>query len=143
MASGLPDYQKEIRPRYGGAQRQTDTVCVNPDLVTELLAITGKGMIYGGVVFLEPGASQVNSMVYLFVDGKWIGGMSFAKLNKYGINKPQVYPSFELKYDTVNHIYCCGISPGITFESSFQLKYFEWHGNNPSVIFDVYYTLIG
>lgn len=154
MASGLPDYyrgvdvklqelsQMIVRPKYGGGLLAWGSKEVTADVQNTLVGVNGKGMIYGGVVWLDYTYSQGNSEVWLGVDGYTITNLSFAKLLAYGITKPGNWPVSLNKMDGTNLIYSVGISFGITFESQVVLAYNEQNSTTPTVHFRLIYALI-
>jgi len=154
MASGLPDYyrgvdiayqalsQMIVRPKYGGATHKTDGIVVDASEKTILKWVTGKGMIYGGIIFLDHTASQKTGIIDFKVDGNLISSMNFESMEKYGVNVPQSYPIYLLKYDDTAFVYCVALSNGITFEENILLEYTESEGETPMVFFDIVYALI-
>lgn len=154
MASGLPDYyrgvdiayqalsQMTVRPKYGGALQVAGSVVVTANVATELAYITGKGMIYGGVMYLDYNTTQASGMPRLSCDGNVIAGVSFATLGKYNISKPWACPLYLLKFDDTNFVYSVGASNGITFETNFRLVYFEMEGATPDVYYNFSYALV-
>lgn len=142
MATGMADYSSVIRLKYGaGLTELGGGVAIANDIKT-LLAVIGRGMLYGGVVFLMPAASQKTGFVHLDVDGNRLADLTFENLNRFGVTKPQSYPVYLLKYDEVKFEYCVAISHGITFETGFELTYEEQEGVTPTVFYHVCYTLI-
>jgi len=154
MATGLPDYyrgvdvayqalsQMVVRPKYGGGLIASGSIEVVANVQTNLVAIDGKGMIYGGTVWLDYTLTQANSRVLLGVEGVAITDLSFLRLNEYHINKPASLPVFIQRYDPISFIYSVGISYGVTFESSCIVNYLEQHGTTPTVHYRLIYALI-
>lgn len=142
MASGLPDYYRGVRPRYGGARIVSDSKQVTKNIQTNLVAISGRGMTYGGAVWLDYTLTQANSRVLLGCEGVAITDLSFLRLNDYGIDQTKTLPVSLNRYDPISFIYSVGISYGITFESSLILNYLEQHGTTPTVHFRLVYALI-
>jgi len=154
MASGLPDYYRGVdiayqalaqvtnRPKYGGALELYGSVVVTANFTTGLAEVSGKGMIYGGLVYLDPTATQASGIPGVIVDGNVIAGITFTRMNKYNVSKSWAYPLYLLSYDDVNFVYSCAASYGITFESSFKLVYNEAEGATPRVYYDFVYALI-
>lgn len=142
MASGLQDYYSGVRPTYGGALIASGSKPVKPHVQTNLVNVAGKGMTYGGAVWLDYTLTQANSRVLLGCEGIAVTDLSFVRLNDYNITKPESLVVFLNKYDSINHIYSVGISYGVTFESSLILNYLEEHGNTPTVHYRLVYALI-
>lgn len=142
MTAGMPDYTGIVRPGYGHAMGRTLYTDVIADELTTLMTVTGKGMTYGGNVWLEFGSNQGNSEVYLLIDGSNIAWMSFERLKKYGITKSGAYPITINKFDSFRCIFSVGISYGITFERSIALAYNEKHSGDPRVHWSLIYTLV-
>lgn len=130
------------RPKYGGAVGSTGSLVVTASSENELVSVDGKGMIYGGTVWLDYTSTQNNSMPLLEIDGSDIVEMSFGGGALYSIDKPRCYPIVLLKCDNTNFVYAAGISYGLTFETGVKLKYKEEHGTTPDVGFTLVYALI-
>lgn len=154
MASGLPDHyrgvdvayqalaQMIVRPKYGGALLESGSEAVGANTSVLLALGLGKGMIYGGNVWLDAAASQANSEVQLTIDGVIITTLSFLRLNEYRIVNPRTSVVTLNRYDPVSHIYSVGISYGVTFETYVMLVYKETHGNTPTAHYRLVYSLI-
>jgi len=154
MASGLPDYyrgvdvayqalaQMIVRPKYGGALLAWGSKYCTANTQNTLVGIAGKGMVYGGAVWLDYTSTQSNSQVWLGIDGYTLTNLSFERLVQYGIDKPRSWPVSVNKKDSVNWVYSVGISYGITFETQVVLAYLEEHGTRPTVHYRLVYSLI-
>lgn len=154
MTSGLPDYyrgvdvsyqalaQMIVRPKYGGALLAWGSKTVTANTQNTLVGIAGKGMIYGGAVWLDYTLPQSNSQVWLGIDGYTITNLSFERLVEYGIDQPRSWPVSVHKKDSVNYVYSVGVSYGITFETQLVLAYLEEHGTTPTVHYRLVYALI-
>lgn len=142
MTSGLPDYYRGIRPRFGGGEQTTREQEVAANESTVLATISGKGMVYGGVILFDYTSTQKNSIPVLAVDGKKLCAIKYATLNKYNIQGGGKYPVILTIYDEVNFIYGVAFSYGITFESELGISYIELHGTTPTVYCNIIYALI-
>lgn len=142
MASGLPDYTRDIRPKYGRAVGKTGSLKVTASGLNDLISVTGKGMVYGSFINLAPTETQANSEVVLHIDETTIIGMSFNKLNAYGLIRPRCFPIVLLEFDNINFNYAAGIAYGLTFETGIKLQYQENHTRQPTVGWTFIYTLI-
>ncbi len=154
MASGLPDYyrgvdvayqalsQMIVRPKYGGALLAWGSKTCDANVQNTLVGINGRGMIYGGAVWLDYTLPQANSQVWLGIDGYTVTNLSFERLLLYGINQSRSWPVSLLHADQVNQVYAVGISYGLTFESQLVLAYYEQNGTTPTVHYRLIYALI-
>lgn len=142
MASGLPDYLKDYRLRLGGAKSALGIVQVKKNDITELVEVTGKGMIYGGVVHLTATATQKSGEVTLTIDDEIISVINFSTLNLYTITQPYAYPLSLVHYDDTAFRYAVAINYGFTFEKNFKVEYTEDQGARPYVVCRVCYALI-
>jgi len=154
MAAGLPDYIRGmdvilqalaeliVRPKYGTALLESGTLGVTANIDNTLAEITGKGMIYGGAVWLDNTLSQANGEVRLWVDDVNLTPLSFLRLIDYGMVKPRSWPVTINVYNNVDFIYSVGLSYGITFESKLKISYDENNGRTPTVHYRLVYTLI-
>jgi len=142
MASGLPDYQQTVRPRYGGAKIKCGTLLLAASVENTLCNISGKGMIYGGGLSTKVSTIQANSIIKLYIDGEVFYMVSWDIMySNQHINTP-AYPIFLLKCDPINFIYSCGLSPGITFETGVKFSYTEAHTGRPTFYWNLLYALI-
>lgn len=154
MASGLPDYYRGmdlafqalaeliVRPKYGAALLESGQIAVDANAETSLAAIAGKGMTYGGVVWLDDTNSQANAQVRLKTDDVNLSNLSFLRMIDYGIKNPRSWPVTINTYNQTDFIYSVGISYGVTFESKLEIAYLEANGRTPTVHYRLVYTLI-
>jgi len=154
MASGLPDYyrgvdiayqalsQMIVRPKYGAALLAAGAETVDAGGVTTLVSIEGKGMIYGGILFLGYTSTQRFSAPRFYIDGHGLSGLTFWELLGLGVTKPNVYPVTLLGYDEAGYVYSVGFAHGITFEESALVSYYEFHGTTPVVYCELVYALV-
>lgn len=154
MAHGLPDFYRGmdvayqmlsemiVRPKYGGALLAWGSRECAAGVQTTLLGVAGKGMIYGGAIWLDYTSTQSNSQPWLGIDGYTLTNLSFERLMEYGINEPRAWPLALHKKDSVKWVYSVGVSYGITFEESVVLAYYEQHGTTPTVHYRLVYALI-
>lgn len=142
MTSGLPDYHRTVRPKYGAANNSHLNKVVTANTRTTILSVSGKGIIYGGCMYLDYTSGQRDSIPVLKVDGLDLSVISIYDLYWYSMTKPHTGSFYLLGYDDDLFVYSLGISPGVTFESSFELIYDEKHGTTPTVRCSVDYALI-
>lgn len=142
MTSGLPDYHRAVRPKYGAATNANGHLVVTANALNDLYVYSGKGIIYGGTIRLDYTSGQRDSIPFLSVDGVSLSMISIYDLYWYSMTKPYTGSIYLLGYDDAQFVYSLGISPGITFESSIELTYYEKHGTTPDVLFDINFALI-
>jgi len=144
MAAGLPDYQQNVRPRFGAARFKVEEFFLLAGPMTVSFApIEGKGMIYGGVVWIKSSGSEANGKVKLKIDGRTLETLSFMNLRDFAVTLPGSYSFSLMNYDNVDHVYSLAISYGITFEESLQILYAENDGENFDTGINIIYALIG
>lgn len=142
MASGLPDYSRVTRPIYGHARGRTLSKPCGMNTYTELMRTPGKGMIYGGAVWLDHTSSQRDGVVWVLIDDSVITWISFLRLNDYAMGNKGFYVLSLNRYDDDNHVYSVGIRYGLTFEKSIALAYDENNGGEPTVHYSLIYALM-
>lgn len=142
MASGLPDYDRVTRPMYGAAQCAGAAKVVTANVQTQLVLVSGKGVIYGGTLFVIGTSGQRLSIPIIKLDAQQLSWGDFMGLNDISADRERSEPFYLLKYDNVNFIYCVGLSRNLTFETSFETIYDEKHGTTPIVSCRVVYALI-
>lgn len=154
MTHGLPDYyrgvdiayqalaQLMVRPTYGEAESAYGGAVMVATAENILQTVTGKGMIYGGVLYLDYIASQKHAQPLLYIDDVKLDQPNFEDLYKWKIAKENSLPFYLLRYDEGNYIYAVGLSSGYTFEESFKINYNEVNEGTPTVYYDILYALI-
>lgn len=154
MAKGAPDYYNVIdiklqtiaeltnRPKYGGAQRSAAEKVVSASAETDLVSVSGKGMIYGAIISLDHSSTQKLGTPRLYIDGNKMSDWNFFTLNSFNVVAPYGSAFFLVAYDDVNFIYVALTGYGYTFETSFKLSYFENNGGTPSVRGRAIYALV-
>ncbi|MCK4794558.1 MAG: hypothetical protein KAV87_63095 [Desulfobacteraceae bacterium] len=142
MASGTPDYFQTVRQAYGAAKTTIKVLAVTASADNELMDIAGKGIIYGGSLYLSYPSTQKDAIPKLSVDGVEISTVSFYTMNYFELTKLNSYPWVLTKYDDVGCIYCVGIGFGLTFDASIKLVYQEVNDATPTVIARLIYALL-
>lgn len=142
MASGTPDYFQTVREVYGASESKIGVVTVTANDDTDLMEVSGKGVIYGGVVHLTSSGLQSSDAPHIIIDGEEISALNFATLAFYDIVKGYSNPFSLMVYDEVNFKYAVAINFGFTFESSFKVFYEENNGRTPVVICRAAYALL-
>jgi|GEM_PF-6811423 len=108
------------RPSYGGTRWAREGTTVDPGQWVVIISVTGRGIIYGGYL----GASGLDSpylIPSLEIDGQVVKDFSIYLINENCCNESGMYPFYIKKYDETNDVYVCGISKGLTFDSSFKI----------------------
>jgi len=135
MSHGLPDFYRGVdiayqalgemivRPKYGAANRAVGGGAVSGVTQNELISVAGKGIIYGGLLYAYNSESLVGDSIYYEIDGNQVAYWSFYNLAKYNITKGPTIGFYLLKYDDVKFVYSVAFSSGLTFESSFLVRY--------------------
>lgn len=141
MASGLPDYLRDVRPRFGGAISASGVAGVDASKITDLVDVIGKGIVYGGAMWMDHTSTQNNSLPLLVVDKSTLSNISLLRLSDYSFDRARTLPLTLNKFDEINFIYSVGISYGITFESALSLSYDEKHGTTPTIHYRLIYAL--
>jgi len=142
MASGTPDYTQTVRQVYGSAKMIWNKRTVTASSRNTINKVLGKGIIYGGCMFLDYTSSQINSLPGLDIDDEALASFSFAEMAKYGISVENTSAFHMLRYDQKEFVYSAGISSGITFERYFETIYDEVHGTTPDVTGLIHYALL-
>jgi len=130
------------RPKYGAAQRATADVYVTASAETVLISVSGKGIIYGGRVTLISATEPNLDDARLYVDGQRIADSHYSVMILNNLARLGCEVLSLTCYDTDSGRYTLGIAPGITFESSFSLSFWEYYGETPYVFGAVIYALV-
>lgn len=142
MASGMADFERMIRPKYGKPQHMPFIGTVYKGQYNDLFTITGKGVIYGGFIYVYGESSQKDSIVHPYIDEDQYSNITFEEF--LALNLCTVYsaPLYLTEFDDVNSKYTLCFSPGITFEKKIQLKYLEDTGDDAVCAIHLFYALI-
>ena len=142
MAEDYPDYSPSYLVRHGSVKQKSFSVTVLPNVTTELCSATGKGIIYGGFIYVLKYSSAYLDEPRIEIDNLMFDAICFYLLDNYNICHPTAYPFIMLKYDENNYDYAVGISKGITFEKKLRILYSEHHGDTPEVKGFLNYALL-
>lgn len=142
MAAGTPDYTKQIREQFGSGTHMTGQLMVTPSDLTELVTITGKGVIYGGLIYLDHLSTQKDSKPIILIDGATIISFSYWEMLKLGLFDTKMYPMSISTYDEDDFAYTACLANGIKFEKEIMLAYSEMSGATPTVYWSLIYALL-
>lgn len=113
------------RPKYGGARLLYGQEACPLNQWTTLFSLSGKGMVYGGLIIDIYAGANLNDSVRYSLDAQTIFSDSFGSLNLYSVTNPLGHPVFLNKYSTADDQYCCSFSYGITFDTSVLVEFFS------------------
>ena len=142
MARGGPDWFDPRATTYGVINLAKESKWANAGVETPLLDVKGRGLFMGGVLYADQGQNADFDVVKFLIDGEEITDATFYILNRYGMDKPAIYPVFIITYDDPFHRYSVGFASGITFGQSFGVIYDNNHANNMNVWVRCFYSLI-
>ncbi len=142
MASGLPDWERLTRPKFGGARIESGTEIVPANSDTTLISIQGKGMIYGGFLWIAATSTQDDSFPNLVIDNRFVTNEPWGRMNMFELNKPHSTPFYLLKYDKINFLFSSAIGYGYTFEEGFEIRYTEQNGITLTVSTRIIFALV-
>lgn len=142
MAIGLPDYLRALTYQFGGAEGVGEQKACVPNEITELCKVEGKGIIYGGAVWLDHTSTQGNSVIRLDVDMSLLNDVSLVRMSTYKLERARTLAMSINRYDSTNFIYSVGLSYGITYGKRVILAFQEKHGSNPTVHYRLYYAKV-
>lgn len=142
MAAGMPDYQSIVRPKYGGAWSRGGSKYVDANKITDLVYVEGRGILYGGSLWLDFTSTQVDSIPRFTVDKSLLNNLSFHRLDEYCIDRPGTMPLTLNRFDIVNHVYSVSLGYGITFEYGISLSYEEVYNEQVQVHYRLVYALL-
>lgn len=131
-----------MRPTYGG--------CLNVSVALNnvvagwhtLADIEGEGMIYGGMLAVYGGDSQIFDNIRITIDDTVITGMLFGYMAARNFTRPYGVHVYNTLFDTVNHTYAFIVPYGATFEENYKLEYHEALGNTPDVDLELQYAVV-
>jgi len=131
------------RPKYGAHTTVLFNNYVNASSDTTLFSVSGKGIIYAMLVAVM-GANVIDNdyVKYTFDGGTEISSPTI--LQGIQFNFTDVYEGdFSVYcYDNTNYRYAVRGFYGITFETSFVMKYTETYGRTPYVLARLFHALL-
>lgn len=130
------------RPTYGGALTSAVTRAVTANDDTLLMSVAGEGMLYGGLLIVDAGMTQEDSLLFPILDLNSQAVISFGSIIDLGFVRESGVTPIVCNYDDVNNVYSFALPWGITFETSFSMLYREAHGDTPTVTCIMYYALV-
>lgn len=143
MPRGYPDYfGQQMFPKYGGAKFTSKYKVITTSGNVEVLAISGKGRIYGGYMYTKDPDSTKNDRFRLRIDGETIPAPDFEALLSYGHISTTDTLLYIIYYDELTPKYVVGLKNNITFDYDFAVLYNKTSANDVTVEVNVYYTLI-
>lgn len=138
----LPDFY--IRPSlgYGGGKNIIQGVACGASAWTEVISITGKGMVYGGYL-MSITANWVNvDQFKITIDGQVFWTSAWITCLQYGMMKLFSLPLSLFIYDEVNNRYGVTFAPNITFDSSFLVEYYALNAAGCNILVNLSYGLL-
>jgi hypothetical protein len=130
------------RPTYGEGEKSSFSTSVAAMDDSDLVTITGTGIIYGGYLYNYDYNIHSNDIVTVTIDGNQIFSDSYYNMNTNNLTHMYGAPVYLTLYDTENYKNGLSLSPGFTFESNFVLNYNNPYGNSTFVKGMIYYATI-
>jgi len=138
----FPDFSRVQYKRYGTPMRGYDTISCDPGAWTSLALISGKGQIYCGFVKSESANATENDHVGVELDGQAIGNIAFQTAVNCGLWRSYNYSIYMLVFDVVTPRVVVGLTPNYTFETTYEVKYWNAGALAFDVDIEIVYTLI-
>ena len=142
MVAGTPDYYQTVRQTYGAAKSSLGVVVVTASADNELVSVDGKGVIYGGGIFLDYTSSQKYGKPRLNIDGANLSVMTFSSMWFDQLTERTSNALRLIQYDNVRFRYGVALDFGITFEQNVTLYYEETEAGTPTVVGRIIYALM-
>jgi len=130
------------RPMYGAAQHVEGDVLIGINTIKTLFTVTGKGIIYGGIIYAENVAKIENDAIGIYVDSVNTIYTQWKKLHKFNLVNYNDFGVWLNTYDTENGNWSLSIMNGITFEENFYIRYFEGESYEKTISYFVIYSLL-
>jgi len=114
-----------VMPFYGGADDLEAVGAGTKDDWWYMVEITGQGIVYGGWFYLIGLESHANDKLKVLIDGTFLEGTLWNKLDEWDVKHPTSAPFYMTKYDDVGFEYGFTFQHGITFETEFKVLYYR------------------
>ncbi len=109
-------------PSYGGARVVEASGALDIGETLEIFSVTGKGIVYGGHVYITALDDPNNGRIEVNIDNFGYKGYSFAEYNTRGLTAENRFFVYNTIYNVSNRMYGFGFTPRITFESSYAVR---------------------
>ena len=131
-----------VRPAYGAINHHYASDGVPTSTLTSLHSDTGRGMLLGGHCWWGAAGSVKSMKIHLIIDGDTITDDTVATFQEKSIFKENISPVYLAEYDDDFYAYTVGLSRGITFESSFEIKAHHTYGSDVYVVHNIFWALV-
>jgi len=109
-------------PSYGGARIVEASGALDIGETLEIFSVTGKGIVYGGHVYISAIDDPNNGRIEVNIDGFGYKGYTFAEYNTRGLTAENRFFIYNTIYNVSNRVYGFAFTPDITFESSYAVR---------------------
>jgi len=130
------------RPKYGACTPAVGAVACPADVTTGIVDVEGKGVIYGGFLNLQAAAAITATTIKITIDDTVVEETQPYLLWDYQLLSPWSRLFYLLRYTDAKTNITLGLSPGITFESSFTIDLVEGDSQQVDVENGVFYALV-
>lgn len=108
---------------------------------TKIFSLSGKGVLYGGYVYISNDAQEKLGRVQLVLDGVDMGTFTFENLFNRLAFHPGIASFYLNQYDLESGIFTVGFTPFLTFETGVEIWY-KPDGGVVSVHHRIHYAVI-
>lgn len=130
------------RPKYGAAADTYDAGSASNGLTKDAAIISGKGVIYGGYLYITTDTPEADFIIYPTIDGEGFNHVSIEDFWDHQIVTPYNWIMYLTQYDLINDYFSFAFSPGTTFETSFKVTFGTAQVGTHSYVCVVYYALV-
>lgn len=130
------------RPTYGGANVSIYNDFAPALSATDIISVLGTGMVYGGYFYIADANDHLNDGLGVVIDGTELFAISPNSLLLWGVKSGMNFPLQLAMYRPDLYQYIVLVKGGLTFESSFKLRYHNILGDSAGVLAQAYYATI-
>ena len=130
------------RPKYGAGDSVYGIKSCGAGVDTLVATISGKGVLYGGWMFMDSLVSHKKDGPSIYTDGNQVSALNMEDKDKYNFISPGQASWYLTRYDDVNFIYALAFTAGITFETEWKLIWYNDTGTNINIGYHVIYALV-
>lgn len=131
-----------VRPAYGGARRKEGDLPIPTDRETEIAEIEGRGIIYGGSIWIHAGDDRKNTSIVIYADGAYLQSGTYGAMFERGLYPGTLNLLVVNEYDPVNFRYSVFFPIPFTFETGISIRLFHEYGVDQNANWDIHYALI-
>lgn len=130
------------RPKYGGALFSSAGIAIPGDSDRIPVHVVGKGVTYGGYLIVNHDSTKKHNSAAVKLDGTLGPSLSYEGMVKNGITQIHSAAFYITAYDETDYHYVICLTPFITFETEFEIHYWNTGAGIIALSWNIMYAII-